>query len=109
MTAVVHMESKNKGFFFRLHGAGGKSILAVCDTGLQGKTIKHNGIDFEVSSSFYGESRTSAEDILGKVREAGIVNVVGKGIVDLLVKNNLVDEECILWLGDTPHVQIVRI
>lgn len=98
-----------KAFFYKLHDAGGKSILAVCDKSLSGKTIKHDGIDFDVSESFYGKSPISAGEVIGKVKEAGIVNVVGKEIVELLKKNELVHDDCILWMGEVPQVQIVRI
>jgi hypothetical protein len=96
-------------FCFRLHKSGGNSVLAVCDAGLLGKSVMHGEIEFHVSPSFYGEERKGDEDILAEVREAGIVNVVGKDIVGLLVENGLVEEECILWMGDVPHVQIVTI
>jgi hypothetical protein len=102
------MSREKKGFCFRLHNTGGKSIMAVCDVALLGKKIKFKNIDFDVSSSFYGDSRAGSDEILAKVREADIVNVVGKDIVELLVKNMLVDEKCVLRMGEVPHVQIVR-
>ena len=108
---IVMEDGSKEGeeFFFKLHSAKGQSILAICDADLQGKNLRHDGIDFLVSAPFYGESRVSAQDILAKVKEAEIINVVGKRIVDLLLKNSLVDEQCVLMLGDVPHVQIVRI
>jgi len=102
------MSSENEEFTCKMHNASGKSILAVCDVELLGKTIKYRGIDFAVSSSFYGNHRAGGQEILEKAREADMVNVVGKRIVELLAKNKLVDEEQILWMGDVPHVQIVR-
>ncbi len=103
------MGSEDEGFSCRMHFADGKLLLAVCDACLLGKKIKHKDIDFKVSDSFYGGGRPDVNELLEDIRRADIVNVVGKGIVELLVKKGLVDEECILWMGDTPHVQIVRL
>jgi len=106
---VILMSSENEEFSCKMHNASGKSILAVCDVELLGKTIKYRDIDFAVSSSFYGNRRAGGQEILEKARKAVIVNVVGKRIVELLVKNKLVDGGSVLWMGDVPHVQIVRI
>jgi hypothetical protein len=103
------MSIEKKIFCYRMHSTGGKTILAVCDAGLAGKTIKSKYLDFHVSEYFYGTEQACASEIIQKVKEAGIVNVVGKDIVQLLVGRKLVDEGCILWMGETPHVQIVQV
>ena len=95
------MTEKAQLFCFKIHKASGKSILAVCDAGVIGRTIKFGKVDFHVSCAFYGSEKTGDEDIVARVRDADIVR--------LLLKNGLVREESVLWMGDTPHVQIVRL
>jgi hypothetical protein len=109
MSHAILMSGNEARFCSKTHIAEGKAILAVCDTGLLGRTIKFRYVDFNVSDSFYGGGRSDGKKILQKVRKADMVNVVGKGIVDLLVRNGMVDRECVLWMGDVPHVQIIRI
>ncbi|MBN2330524.1 MAG: DUF424 domain-containing protein [Candidatus Aenigmarchaeota archaeon] len=103
------MSGRQVTFSCRTHVADGKSILAVCDEVLLGKTVRFGEVDFDISESFYGGNRSDQKQILEKVRQADMVNVVGREIVDLLVSEQEVDRECVLWMGDVPHVQIIRI
>lgn len=109
MNQAILMSANEAKFCCKAHIADGKNILAVCDAGILGKTIKFGDVDFNVSDSFYGGGHLGGKRILEKVRKADMVNAVGKEIVDLLVKNGMVDEQCILWMGEVPHVQIIRI
>ncbi len=84
-------------------------MLAVCDENLLGKTIEYRDIIFKVSTDFYGGNKAGRTDILSEIKKADIVNIIGINIVESLVINRLVDKDCILWLGDIPHVQIVRV
>jgi len=103
------MSGRRSTFSCRTHVADGKSILAVCDEGLLGKTVKFREVDFEISESFYGGDISDGRQVIEKVRRADMVNVVGREIVDLLVNEQEVDEGCVLWMGDVPHVQIIRL
>jgi hypothetical protein len=103
------MGGKDAMFSCKEHKADGRTIIAVCDAKLLGRKIKFNNVDFEVSESFYGGIGADGEKVLEIVGKADMVNVVGKDIVDLLVRHKLVDEQCVLWMGDVPHVQIIRI
>ncbi len=103
------MAGKVAKFLCKTHKAEGKTILAVCDAGLLGKKIRFNDIDFDVSEPFYGGKGSDGDGVIGMVGKSDIVNVVGKGIVDLLIREGLVDEHCVLWMGEVPHVQIIRV
>ena len=103
------MSYKAAKFISKTHKAQGKTILAICDNGLLGKTFRFGKADFNVSESFYGGEKSGGEEILEKVGKADTVNVVGKEIVNLLIREGMVDEKCVLWMGDVPHVQIIRI
>jgi len=95
-------------FCFRVHKAGGKCILAFCDSALSGKTLKLGSLDFPVSDTFYGKECCGAAEILVMLREADIVNAVGERSVELLVGNGFASRECVLMIGDVPHVQAIR-
>lgn len=95
-------------FCFREHKTGTSNVLAVCDAELLDKTLKYGDVDFEVCSSFYGESRADKDQVLDMLERCHVTNVVGKDIVNLLLQNDLIDNECIMWLGDVPHVQLLR-
>ncbi len=98
--------SEREGLFcFRVHKAQGKCILAFCDSKLSGRTLKFRDIDFPVSDSFYGSECCGAAEILSMLRGADIVNAVGDRAVALLVEHGFASKECVLMLGDVPHVQ----
>ena len=109
MGAVILMSDKANMFISKTHKDQGKTILAICDNGLLGKTLRFGEVDFDVSESFYGGEESDGDEILEKIGKADMVNVVGKEIVDLLIREGMVDEKCVLWMGDVPHVQIIRI
>ena len=102
------MGNESEMFCFREHKTGGSRLLAVCDADILGKTIKFNDVDFEVCSSFYGEKRADSGQVLDMLERSHVANVVGKKIVDLLVKKELVDKNCVLWMDDVPHVQVLK-
>lgn len=106
---MILMSDKASKFISKTHKAQGKTLLAICDNGILGKTFRFGKVDFNVSESFYGGEKSDGEEILEKVGKADMVNVVGKGIVDLLIRQGMVDEKCVLWMGEVPHVQIIRI
>jgi hypothetical protein len=101
-------ESSNKAFFFQIHRAQGRVILAACDAGLLDRTLRFGEVDFEVSSEFYGEERADGAQILDMMERAHVANVVGKNIVDLLVENGHAHRDCVLMIEGVPHVQILR-
>jgi hypothetical protein len=41
--------------------------------------------------------------------KASIVNMVGKRIVEAAIECNLIQEAGVIYLGDVPHAQIVRL
>jgi len=94
-------------FCFRMHETQGRRILAVCDSALSGKTLDKKGIGFEISEHFYGNEKCG-DAVKEMVKEADIVNVVGRDIVKLLSENDMVDENCAMMIQGIPHVQIVR-
>jgi hypothetical protein len=95
-------------FCFREHRTGTATILAVCDAELVNSTLKFRDVDFEVSESFYGSEGAGRGQVLEMLERCHIANIVGKKAVELLVNEGRVDRECVLMIGDVPHVQILR-
>jgi hypothetical protein len=103
------MAAKTKAeLCFKEHRTDGKVILAFCDADLLSETIKFGDVDFEVSESFYGSKKAGYDEILKGVSRADIINAVGIKAVSLLTAKGIVDENCVLWMGEVPHVQVLR-
>ncbi len=105
---MIPVKAKEREFCFRVHKAQGKCILAFCDSGLSGKTLKLGSLDFPVSAAFYGGECCGKAEILEKLRAADIVNAVGARAVALLVDKGFASRECVLMVGGVPHVQAIR-
>lgn len=103
------MAENEKKFCFKFHGSDKERTLAVCDKDLIGKTLSYQDVEIEVSPDFYGEETANGPGILEKVGMVRIVNIIGKDSVNLMIREDIVDKDCVLMIGDVPHVQIVKV
>ena len=87
-------------YFAKIHHYENEKLIAICDGNLMGKQISHNGVKLKVLPRFYGELEYDEDEILSEIRTATSINVMGKKICDLLVENDLVLPETIMWI---PH------
>lgn len=88
----------------------GKDVMvAVCDKEVLGKEFLFGDVNFKVKKGFYGEDVHSKEEIKKILKDATIINAVGKNIVNLLIKEGLIDERYVMKIGDTLHAQMVKL
>ncbi|UCD44103.1 MAG: DUF424 family protein [Candidatus Bathyarchaeota archaeon] len=86
---------------------GRDTVVAVCDAELLGKTLEGGRAPFCVSERFYKGTPAGVEEALEAMSKATICNIVGKRIVEAAIKNGMVQESAVIYLGDVPHAQIV--
>lgn len=84
-------------------------LVAVCDTGLIGETLREGKLKLEVRPEFYKGSLSSIAEALREIGASDIANLVGESIVEAVVREGLVDPSAILRIAGVPHVQIVRL
>jgi hypothetical protein len=84
------------------------TLVAVCDSGLLGKTFREGKLKLEVKVDFYKGVVASIRDALQTIDTADIANLVGEEIVKAAVEKGLVNPSAIVRIGGIPHVQIVR-
>ena len=95
--------------YFSLKRAGRESVLAVCDCGLLGRTLRGNGFSFHVNRRFYGGKRATVEEALSLIPNATSVNLVGKHVVSEAIRRGYVHPEAVLTVNGVPHALIVRV
>ena len=83
-------------------------MIGICDSELVGKELKGD-VNFLVSKKFYGHSKCDENKILKLINEAENINCIGNKIVELLVKNNIIDENKVIIINGVKHVQIYKI
>ena len=84
-------------------------VVAVCDEEILGKTLEGGRVPFKVSEGFYKGTLGDVDEAIAAMKQATICNLVGKKIVDAAVECKMVHERAIIYLGDVPHAQIVKL
>ncbi len=84
-------------------------IITLCDIELLGKTLKHGDIEFNISESFYAGDVVPLDNALDALSQATIANLVGRESVEGAIRAGYIHEEAVLWIGDVPHAQWVRL
>lgn len=96
-------------FSYHIFHQDSDTLLAICDYVILGQTFEEGDMQIEVSREFYHEKECQPKEVKNLIRNATIVNAVGKEIVSLLVKEKIADEEHVLVIDGVPHVQIIKI
>ena len=89
----------------------GREVLAVSDSDLVGKTLYDDDreIEFLVSREFYAEEELDEQDVISALSSSGNINLIGNEIVDIAIKEKIVDEDAVIDIGGTKHAQVYRI
>jgi len=88
---------------------GRDTVVAVCDAEILGKTLEGGRVPFTVSEGFYKGVLGDVEEALEAMRQATICNLVGKRIVKAAIECRMVHERAVIFFGDVPHAQIVKL
>jgi len=88
---------------------GKDTIVAVCDEELLGVTLQGGRVPFTVNEGFYRGILGDVEEALEIMRHATICNLVGKRIVQAAMGRRMVHERAVIYFGDVPHAQIVKL
>jgi hypothetical protein len=84
-------------------------VVAVCDAELLGKTLKGGKTPFVVSERFYKGTLCDLTEAIEAICRATIVNIVGKKIVKAAIEKRMIRESAVIYIGETPHAQIVHL
>jgi len=88
---------------------GRDMVVAVCDEEILGKTLEGGRVPFKVSEGFYKGTLGDVDEAIAAMKQATICNLVGKKIVEAAVECKMVHERAIIYFGDVPHAQIVKL
>lgn len=94
--------------YLKIHKAGDREVVAVCDENLVGKCFKEKNLRLEVYERFYKGKIVSKEKVIGIIKEAYTVNLVGEEAVSLGLKASIVFKENIIKIDGIPHAMSVQ-
>jgi len=90
------------------HVAGeGRLVLAVCDSDILGKKFENEHRQLDLSSDFYAGEELTHDEVLGLMKKAYILNLVGKSSVGLGIETGLVDKDNIDEINNVPYAQVL--
>ena len=88
---------------------GRDTVVAVCDAELLGTTLEGGRAPFTVSESFYRGTLGYVEEAIQAMKQASICNLVGKKIVEAAIESKLVHRRAVIYFGDIPHAQTLKL
>ncbi len=91
----------------KIHKKDDKTIVAVCDSDLIGHKFEDKDLQLDLSSDFYKGEELNEIETGDLIRNADVVNLVGKNSVKLGLKEGVVDETHIIIIKDIPHAQAI--
>lgn len=86
-----------------------ETLLAVSDADIVGKTFEERDLQLDVSKEFYGSKTGDKKEIIKLLKDATMINAVGKEIISLLVQKDIIEKKSTIEIGGVPHAQIISI
>jgi len=84
-----------------------RMMVAVCDTELLGKKFEEGDKQLDLTADFYkGEEKTDQE-VADLMRNAYILNLVGKKTVTLAINEDLITGDHVQTIDDVPYAQAI--
>ena len=88
---------------------GKDRLVAVCDEEILGETLEGGKVPFKVSEVFYKGTLGDVDEAIAAMKQATICNLVGKCIVEAAIESKMVHERAVIYFGEVPHAQIVKL
>lgn len=93
----------------KVHNLDGKILFACCDKELIDKKINYNDIEIHFSKSFFGSSSFTKSAFIEQIRDCDQANIFGNRSCDILLKENLVSKDQIIYFDNVAHIQIYKL
>ena len=92
-------------YYIKIHKKSDTAITAICDEGLIGKKFEDSERQLDVSERFYKDKLIDEEEAVNELKDAEILNITGKKIVELAIKNNIIKKENVIYIKKKPHAE----
>jgi uncharacterized protein len=85
----------------------GKLMLAVCDSDLINKKFEEGNKQLDLSSDFYKGEEKSNLEIKKLIKNAYILNIVGKNSINFAINENFISGDYVEEIAGIPYAQSV--
>ncbi|MBI4144277.1 DUF424 family protein [Candidatus Woesearchaeota archaeon] len=93
----------------KAHYKDNKTIITSVDKEIIGKKLEENNKILDLTNEYYQGKEMTEEETTDLLRNADIIQVVGKKSIMLAKKEGLIEEKNIIHVQDTPFAQAVII
>jgi len=83
-------------------------MLNICDAELLGKKIIQDELNMNISESYYGERFVDKEEAEELLKNASIINMVGKETVSLSIDLGIGSENGVKIISDIPFLIVFK-
>jgi hypothetical protein len=80
----------------------GRTVLAICDSGLRGKKIEEGDLQLDLTSKFYNGEETDRETLLKMLPKADSLNIVGEESIKFALEHRLIAKDNIRYVNKVP-------
>lgn len=83
-------------------------MLNICDAELLGKKIVENELNMNISENYYGEKLVEHEEARTLLKNASIINMVGKKTISLSLELGVGSENGVKRIGGVPFLIVFK-
>ena len=83
-------------------------MLNICDLDLLGKTIVQDDLNMNISKSYYGEKIIEYDEAKTLIKNASIINMVGKNTISLSIGLGIGSANGVKTIGGVPFLIIFK-
>ncbi|MHA1865471.1 MAG: DUF424 domain-containing protein [Candidatus Heimdallarchaeaceae archaeon] len=98
----------SRNYYIKIYSHQTERLVAICDEDIMELSLESRGVKIKPTKKFYGEQLVTEAEVLTALKECTSANVIGRRIIDLLIKHNIIHKEAILWI-DHPDKSEKRI
>ena len=97
--------------YLKIHETKDGRIVAACDKELIGKVLDDGKIhlDLDTCRSFYVGKLSTEEELKKALENFVSANLVGKNTVNVAIKSGFAQENDVIYINTTPHIQLYKI
>lgn len=95
--------------FAKIYRQDGHVIVAACDRGLLGRTLREGKVRLQVSEDFYKGEPVTRDELRSALADATTANLVGEEAVACAREGGFVDDGGVVWIEGVPHAQIFKL
>ncbi|MBU3940965.1 MAG: DUF424 family protein [Nanoarchaeota archaeon] len=92
--------------YVKFHIKGDRTVVAICDEDLIGKTLEDKKAYIKVTKRFYKGEKKKEKEVAVILQEATNINIIGKKSIAFAIKQGVLDKEAVRKIKGMPHAQI---